>query len=108
MALGEPVMNRRRYGESMRERRARWKAAGLCRDCGAPVDGPGSSVCARHRKSRNRGNYLRRHVEFKLRLPGPLAHKCAKDAAERGETLHDWIVAELAALFEPEPDEAGE
>ena len=27
---------------------------------------------------------------------------------KRGETLHDWIVAEFAALFEPEPDEAGE
>ena len=101
-------MNRRRYGESMRARRERWKREGRCRDYGAPVDREGSSVCARHRKSRNRGNYLRRHVEFKLRLRGPLAHRCAKDATERGETLHDWIVAELAALFEPEPEEAGE
>ena len=102
-------MNRLRYGESMREKRARWKREGRCRDCGAPEDQPGSGMCVWHRNSRNAANYRRRHVEFKLRLPGPLAHKCAKDAAERGETLHDWIVAELAALFEPEPDsEAGE
>ena len=61
--------NRQRYGESMHERRARWKREGRCGDCGAAVDQPGSSRCARHRPRRNAANYRRRHVEFELRCP---------------------------------------
>ena len=88
----------------MREKRARWKAAGLCRDCGAPEDKPGSGICARHRKSRNRGNWRRRHVAVTVHLPGPLHHRIREDAGSRGESVADWLVAAARESFEPEPE----
>ena len=37
------MSGRRQYGETMREKRARWKAAGLCRDCGAMPEPEGET-----------------------------------------------------------------
>ena len=103
--MSRPEMSgRRQYGETMREKRARWKAAGLCRDCGAPEDKPGSGRCARHRESRNRGNYRRRHVAVTVHLPGPLHHRIREDAESRGESVADWLLAAARESFEPEPE----
>ena len=46
------------YGETMRDKRARWAAQGDCRDCGAPgphrlPDGKLSKRCARCRRLRS-------------------------------------------------------
>ena len=48
---GGPMSGRRQYGETMQAKRARWEAAGDCRDCGAPgphrlPDGQLSKRCA--------------------------------------------------------------
>ena len=101
------MSGRRQYGETMQAKRARWKAEGRCRDCGAPEDKPGSGRCARHRESRNRGNYRRRHVAVTVHLPGPLHHRIREDAEARGESVADWLLAEARAIFEPEPEGEG-
>ena len=69
-------------------------------------DKPGSGICARHRESRNRGNYRRRHVAVTVHLPGPPHHRIREDAESRGESVADWPVAARESS-EPEGEGKG-
>ena len=101
------MSGRRQYGETMRDKRARWEAAGDCRDCGAPgphrlPDGTPSKRCARCRRGRSKRAAAT--VAVTLHLPGPLHHRIREDAESRGETVEAWLLAEARAIFEPEPE----
>ena len=107
---------RRQYGETMRAKRARWEAAGDCRDCGAPgphrlPDGSTSKRCARCRRGRSsrapgsgRSKRAAATVAVTLHLPAALHHRIREDAEARGESVADWLLAEARAIFEPEPE----
>ena len=107
----------RPYGERMADKRARWESEGRCRDCGAPLDRPGSKKCARHRASRNRANYRKRGpgapargvdlVTVEVRMPADLYRRILADAADRDESVEAWLTAEARAALDADAD-AGE
>ena len=110
------MSGRRQYGETMRDKRARWEVAGDCRDCGAKgphrlPDGSTSKCCARCRRGRSsRAPGSRRSkraavtVAVTLHLPAALHRRIREDAESRGESVEAWLMAEARAIFEPEPE----
>ena len=118
-------MNRRRFGKPIGQLSREWKAAGLCRECGAEAHGKRRCVrCAKTfnaAKSQARAARQAAGLAQVVRTPEPSANpaslkpvlvqlprhvfEAAKaDAESRGETLEQWIVAELTASLEPEGD----
>lgn len=107
------------YGETMREKRARWEAAGDCRDCGAKgphrlPDGTPSKRCARCRRGRSsrapgsgRSQRAAATVAVTVPLPAALHRQIREDAESRGESVEAWLLAAARESFEPEPDGDG-
>ena len=108
----------RSYGEPMAVKRARWEAAGDCRDCGAKgphrlPDGTPSKRCARCRRGRGSrtpgsgwGKRAAATVAVTLYLPVALHRRIREDAEARGESVEAWLLAAARESFEPEPEGA--
>lgn len=106
------MSERRQYGETMRDKRARWAAAGDCRDCGATgphrlPDGSISKRCARCRRGRSsrapgsgRSKRAAVTIAVTVHFPAALHHRILADAESRGETVADWLLAEARAITE--------
>ena len=105
----------RKFGRPLADVRREWRAAGLCRDCGAEADG--KRRCTECARRVNRAKRLKREAAAAaglakvvrnppdkplapdpaslkpvlVQLPRAVFEAAKADAAERGESLEEWI-----------------
>ena len=115
---------RRRFGQPIGDLSRQWKAEGRCRECGAAAGGKrrcprcaktfnaAKSKARAERQAAGLAHVVRRADPASLKpvlvqLPRETYELALADAAERGETLEQWIAAEIAATFDDDSDGQG-
>lgn len=91
----------KKFGVPISQLRKQWMAQGLCRQCGGELT-EHHSTCAQCR-SRHAARRRRRNDTPKpllITLPRATYESALADARERGETIEQWIVAEITASVE--------